>query len=243
MSRATKWIERCLWAVGLLALGTCGYVWLDARHKQAEGSQELDRRIHAQTVTKSGPAPGDLVGRLEISRLGMSAIVFEGTDEPVLQRGVGHMAGSPLPGDKGNVVLAGHRDTFFRALRNVHEGDLITMTTETGTRRYAVESTSVVDPDQTAALDPTLSSTLTLVTCYPFRYIGNAPQRFIVRSREVSEVAQAPVEPPRKKPVARRRKPVVHSQIEPVALNEPADDPPRTHKKFNPFRFLKKLKF
>src|SRR5216684_2773163 len=138
MSRATKWIERCLWAVGLLALGICAYVWIDARHKQAQGSRELDRRLHEVSYAKPRLAQGELVGRLEIPRLQLSTIVFEGTGEPVLQRGVGHLPGSPLPGEHGNVIFAGHRDSFFRSLKDVRKRDVVAVTTPSGRRRYVV---------------------------------------------------------------------------------------------------------
>lgn len=197
MSRAAKWIERCLWVVGFVAIGSCIAVWIYARHEQAAGDRELDRRIHvheqappASPAAPVRPVRGDLVGRLEIPRLAMKSVIFEGTDEDVLQRGVGHLPGSPLPGE-GNVVVAGHRDTFFRPLRNIRPRDVITVTTDQGTRRYTVESTAIVNPEETGVLEDTSGSTLTLITCYPFRYIGHAPQRFVVRGREAPEVVQA----------------------------------------------------
>jgi LPXTG-site transpeptidase (sortase) family protein len=125
-----------------------------------------------------------LIGRLEIPRIGLSAIVLEGDDKRTLQLGVGHLRGTALPGAPGNVVLAAHRDTFFRPLRNIREGDRITVTTTHGIQDYWVDSAAVVDPDHTQALQASLQPTLTLVTCYPFAYIGTAPQRFIVQARE-----------------------------------------------------------
>lgn len=90
------------------------------------------------------------------------------------------------PGETGNVVLGGHRDTFFRPLRGIRRGDRITVTTTTGKYRYRVDWTRVVNPEQTELLQPTPDPALTLVTCYPFRYVGAAPQRFIVRARMIS---------------------------------------------------------
>jgi len=167
------------------------------------------------------------------------------------------MSGSPLPGERGNIVFAGHRDTFFRALRNVRNHDVITVTTPSGTHRYTVESTSVVDPDQTSVLEPTPASTLTLVTCYPFRFIGQAPQRFVVRGREMSEVAQGTSEPTRVRrnrsltvaarkgtstssPMREKRDAAV--QAPSVSAGTAAPSKP-THRKFNPVRFFKKLRF
>jgi LPXTG-site transpeptidase (sortase) family protein len=105
----------------------------------------------------------------------------------VLDRGVGHLDGSALPGQAGNVVLAAHRDTFFRGLRDIHNGDTVNVTTQSGPRTYKVDSTEVVDPAQTSVLDPTAKPTLTLITCYPFYFIGHAPKRFIVRARDTND--------------------------------------------------------
>ena len=191
-----------------MLLGYCGMAWLNARLAQIEGSLELDRvldnrpEVHAPAAASPAytPAHGDLIGRVAIPRLGLSDIVFEGTDEAVLHRGVGHLTGSALPGQgRGNVVLAGHRDSFFRDLRNIRQGDFIDVTTAFGTRRYAVESTKVVDPTEISVEAPTPTPTLTLITCYPFNYIGNAPQRFIIRGEDVQELAtrnQAPAAAP-----------------------------------------------
>jgi sortase A len=131
-------------------------------------------------------APGDVIGRIEIPRLEMSTVVFEGTADDVLSIGVGHLAGSPLPGQRGNVVLAAHRDTFFRPLRNIHQRDTITVVMPGGTRRYSVDETVIVMPEQTEVLAPASGAILTLVTCYPFDWFGHAPQRFIVRAHELT---------------------------------------------------------
>jgi sortase A len=95
---------------------------------------------------------------------------------------VGHIPGTALPGEDGNIVLAAHRDTFFRPLRNIQKGDEIALTTWNGAFRYRVESIQVVGPDDVGVLQPTSLPTLTLVTCYPFYFVGSAPKRFIVRA-------------------------------------------------------------
>jgi sortase A len=125
---------------------------------------------------------GGLIGSLDIPRLGLSAIVIEGTSATSLRRAVGHITGTALPGQPGNVGISGHRDTFFRPLRNIRRNDIITLTTLFGEYRYRVVSTSIVRPDSVAELDPTRGEILTLVTCYPFYYVGPAPNRFIVRA-------------------------------------------------------------
>jgi sortase A len=181
-----------LLAAGFMLLGYCGMSWIDSRIQQIEGNMELDRLLrHPPTaaVRVREPAHGDLIGRVSIPRLGMSDIVFEGTDDEVLHRGVGHLTGSALPGQRGNVVLAGHRDSFFRDLRNIRKGDFVDVTTESGTRSYAVESTEVVNPTDIAVEAPTPAPTLTLITCYPFNFVGNAPQRFIIRAQPAQENA------------------------------------------------------
>jgi sortase A len=142
----------------------------------------------AQPATEEG----SLVGRVEIPRLGVSAIVLEGVDAKTLRRGVGHIPETPLPGGAGNVGLAAHRDSFFRALKDIRKNDIIRVKTlEGGAFRYRVEWTEVVKPDNTAVLDGDATPELTLVTCYPFNYVGSAPKRFIVRARQIEDGDEA----------------------------------------------------
>src|SRR5208337_2885182 len=103
------------------------------------------------------------LGRIEISSIGLAAMIMEGVDGRTLRHAVGHIPGTPLPGQQGNVALAGHRDTFFRGLRNVHKGDDITLTTLHGSFSYSVDSTQVVEPEDTQVLNPTTADILTLV--------------------------------------------------------------------------------
>jgi LPXTG-site transpeptidase (sortase) family protein len=129
------------------------------------------------------PAFHGLIGRLEIPRLNVSVIVMEGDDVGTLARAVGHLPETAVPWERGNTVIAGHRDTFFRPLRHVREGDEIRMTTARGTFDYRVIRTEIVEPDDLSVLAPTPVRSLTLVTCYPFVYVGSAPQRFIIHAR------------------------------------------------------------
>ena len=122
------------------------------------------------------------MGRLEIARLGVSAVVRSGSDARTLQLAVGHIPGTALPGEAGNVGLAGHRDTFFRRLRDIETDDEIRLVTPEGRYRYRVQRTDIVRPEDVWILGPTEEPTLTLVTCYPFTYIGSAPERFVVRA-------------------------------------------------------------
>ncbi len=123
------------------------------------------------------------VGRIEIPRVGVSATILEGVDFATIRRAVGHFPETPLPDTDGNMALAAHRTTDFRGLQYIRIGDVITITTPSGRFSYVVETTFVVDPEDTYVLDPTAEKTLTLVTCYPFDYHGSAPYRFIVRAR------------------------------------------------------------
>jgi sortase A len=143
---------------------------------------------------EGGPAQpaaneGSLVGRVEIPRLGVSAIVLEGVDSKTLRRGVGHIPDTPLPGAAGNVGLAAHRDSFFRALKDIRKNDIIKVKTREGSIfRYRVEWTDIVKPEDTDVLDDDgAAPELTLVTCYPFFYVGSAPNRFIVRARQIAD--------------------------------------------------------
>ena len=184
------WLECCLWVIGLVALTLCGLVWYQARETQRQASRELDRLLLTPTPSvrqlpgKKLPK-GAVVGRLEIPRLKLESMILEGTDENTLGRGIGHLSQSPLPHAPGNIVLAAHRDTFFNPLEKIQPNDEIAVTTPEGTRHWVVESTAVVAPTETSVLRPSKTPLLTLVTCYPFRFIGPAPKRFIVRAREL----------------------------------------------------------
>jgi sortase A len=164
--------------LGLLSIGYWAELSLKAKWSQARGARELER---PGSLTASHPT-GGVVGRLEIPRLSLSTVVFEGADEDVLERGAGHVPGSALPGDRGNTVVAAHRDTFFRPLRGIRTGDLVKIHTPLKDNVYVVKSARVVEPDEVSVLKPTREPALTLITCYPFRYIGPAPERFVVRA-------------------------------------------------------------
>ncbi len=123
-----------------------------------------------------------IIGRISIPRLHLSAIVEEGIDVTTLARAVGHIPGTALPGQIGNIGIAGHRDTFFRALKDLQPHDEIDFTTHSGRFHYTVDSLRIVEPDNVGVLQPVGGQTLTIVTCFPFQYIGNAPRRFIVHA-------------------------------------------------------------
>jgi sortase A len=203
--------------IGILALAYCGYVLLDAKLYQAYQTRRFQEELkrsqsnanrepvgtlplppieEAKPATAESLGPTDSsrspLGQIEISRIDLSAMILEGVDRRTLRRAVGHIPGTPLPGQPGNVALAGHRDTFFRALRNIHEGDEITLQTVSGLYRYRVDFTKVVDPGEMRVLDNSDDAILTLVTCYPFSYLGPAPKRFIVRAHKLAATATGP---------------------------------------------------
>jgi sortase A len=161
---------------------------------QWSGQRELENLrvasgpVHAvapppKAEQKRRPARGVLLARLEIPRVKMSVVVLEGSDDIVLKRGPGHIEETAFPGELGNVGIAGHRDTHFRSLRNVRANDEITLTDKNNvTMRYFIDSIQITHPTDMQILDPTPGPALTLVTCYPFEFIGNAPMRFIVRA-------------------------------------------------------------
>jgi sortase A len=186
-------VQYLFWIAGAMLCGWYAGVLLNQRTFQAEEDRRLEdalrsrrpREMPAPPAHWSRPAVGSLVGRLEIPRLRLSAIVLEGSDSRTLDLGVGRIPETAEPGESGNLVLSGHRDTFFRPLRGIRAGDRIAMVTRGGSYQYVVDWTAVVDPADTATLKTTPVRSLTLVTCYPFRYVGPAPQRFIVRARQV----------------------------------------------------------
>lgn len=188
-----QWLERMLLVIGLVCLGYYVYVSIEARLYQEIENRELDSILASgpppatiplmpPPAPRVRPSPGSAVGRIEIPRLGVSAVIRAGSDARTLQLAVGHIPGTAFPGEAGNIGLAGHRDTFFRRLRNIRASDRIRIVTTSGTFAFTVKMTKVVSPKDTWVLSPSRTSTLTLVTCYPFTYVGSAPQRFIVRA-------------------------------------------------------------
>ena len=185
--RLLQWTQRALFAGGILMLGYCTFVLVDTWVFQKQENAALERFVPQALVTSPAiVGPEGLIGRIQIERLGISVVLLEGTSNKTLRRAVGHIAGTALPGQSGNVGIAGHRDTFFRPLRRVQTDDLITLITPSGEYRYRVVSTKIVSPNNVAVLDSDGNQILTLVTCYPFYYLGSAPDRFIVRAARVS---------------------------------------------------------
>ena len=212
---AGEWLERILLLVGVVCLGIFLWSWLDSRMFEAQQNEVLEqtlaehRALPARTTPASEtdalssfqrpekkpesppPAPpdeGELLGRIRIPSVDVTAVVVEGVGKKSLRRAAGHIPGTALPTeDAGNVGIAAHRDSFFRGLKDIREDDTIELTTLDGTHRYKVEWTKIVQPSDTSVLAPTDEPALTLVTCYPFYYVGSAPKRFIVRAHRIEE--------------------------------------------------------
>ena len=198
--RIARWIER-----GLLAVAASCSLWVGATSLSAivyqvahrasleRGGQVLPRPEAdlVANVVKTTLEAGAPIGRLEIPSIGLTAIVAEGDEEKTLKRAVGHLPDTPLPWQEGNSALAGHRDSFFRPLRHIQVGDDIHLTTERGTLRYRVTRHTVVDPAELWVLNPSPTAALTLITCYPFDYVGPAPRRFIVHAERMSNASDS----------------------------------------------------
>jgi sortase A len=200
--RARRIARLVLFVVGLVCLGFYGYSyvyrtayqfyegWLFDHEAPAEAEPAPAGKPAALPVVLPDPDRGlptssvsaSVIGRISIPRLHLAAIVEEGVDDVTLSRAVGHIPGTAFPGETGNIGIAGHRDTFFRALKDLQPNDKIDFTTHLGRFHYTVESLRVVEPDDVGVLKSEGGQTLTIVTCFPFQYIGNAPRRFIVRA-------------------------------------------------------------
>jgi len=183
LRKVLVWVQRALFGGAVLLLGYGGFVLADAWFFQRRESNHFERLRQQSVAAPVALTPQrGLLGRLEITRLGLSVMVVEGDDHRTLRHAVGHIPGTALPGQIGNIALTGHRDTFFRPLRNIRTDDVITLTTLQGRYRYRVLSTRVVSPDNVTVLDPSQNEILTLITCHPFYFVGAAPDRFIVRA-------------------------------------------------------------
>ncbi len=179
-------------ATGAICLAYAGVVTARAwvwQERRADLFRDATRTVvnparaePAPQVDPPSPARGEALARLRVPRLGIDVVVAEGTDPRTLSLGPGHLEGSALPGERDNCIIAGHRDGPFGRLRGARPGDRVEISDRLGLRSYRVDSIDVVDKHDTRALAPSDTPLLTLVTCYPFHYVGHAPQRFIVRA-------------------------------------------------------------
>jgi LPXTG-site transpeptidase (sortase) family protein len=184
-SRGERTLRLVAWslvAVGTWFLATAALGYAEARHAQGRLDDALRTTARAgatspASVTAGAPFPW----RLTVPRLRLSVAVMEGASARTLAVAAGHILGTRRPGQRGAIGIAAHRDTFFRPLRGVRPGDLVSVETPRGRFDYVVESVAVVAPDDTSALRATGSDALVLVTCFPFTFVGPAPNRLVVR--------------------------------------------------------------
>jgi len=200
-----RWTHWFLFIAGAVTLAWVALSLFQARLYQQSAGSALDAQVRAAQIQSAQIQPaqiqaasqlpanlpraivkeGEVLGRMEISRLGMSIVILEGTSSRTLRLGVGHIAGTAFPGEPGNIGIAGHRDSYFRALKDIRSGDEISIQTATGLSRYQVDRVQMLEPSDIAVLAPTAIPGITLVTCYPFYFVGPAPQRFVVHAHHV----------------------------------------------------------
>jgi sortase A len=181
-----RWLQYVLSGIAVIAISVyaCGLGerWVSQAYLDWEFAQSLERPAPAAPPNVVVAGSSQPLGRLEIPSIDLSALFIEGVDGRALRRAVGHIPGTALPGMEGNIGLSAHRDTFFRRLRELDNGDVIWITTLYGRYKYVVESSQIVDPEANGVLRNVDRPTLTLVTCYPFYYVGPAPKRFVVHA-------------------------------------------------------------
>jgi sortase A len=172
---------------GVYLAGTHAYSWAKGFMAVENGNdgvsirnmeQEMDENEGSTNTNK--PDEGEKIGEISIPKLGMSVPIYEGTSEEELGKGAGHYSNSVMPGEDNNTVISGHRDTVFRSLEEVGENDLIEVETAKGKYTYRIEKVRIVDAEDKTVIVPKPEATLTLTTCYPFTYIGDAPERYVL---------------------------------------------------------------
>jgi sortase A len=176
-------LEWLLIGIGVGCLGTVAYETVEARRFQSEQAAEFSRAAAANAPVTV--RTGGLIGMLDVPRLRLTTPVIEGDDDTTLKRAVGHLPDTPLPWQDGNSAIAGHRDGLFRPLKEIKVGDEIRFRTSRDEFRYRVTGTSIVQPDDISVLRPRKAASLTLITCYPFSFVGNAPKRFIIHAERL----------------------------------------------------------
>jgi sortase A len=201
-----RW-EMALLAIGIVLVGYVGFAYLSGRISSRAALEEFHARAAAQQTESGNVRAATTVdyslwsekrikdyeaslaehfdpplGVLRIQKIHLEVPLFDGTDDPVLNRGVGRIIGTAQVGQTGNMGIAGHRDGFFRGLKDVVLGDVLELDTTSGTQTYIIDSIKLVTPDDVSVLRNEPTSALTLVTCYPFYFVGSAPQRYIVHA-------------------------------------------------------------
>jgi sortase A len=179
--------ERLFWAAGALCLGYCLVLGVQVRGSQRIAADIGRPQLAANEIARDDASlASGVIGRIEIPALALSAPITSDFDVNSLRMGVGHIPGTAMPGGLGTVGLAGHRDSFFRPLRRIATKMEIRLVDKSGTYHYMVDSTEIVSPDSVGVLDIVARPELTLITCFPFDYVGAAPRRFIVHAHLLS---------------------------------------------------------
>jgi sortase A len=181
-----------VWLGSALIVGGAAFLmcyWWTLQERTVAQRRAKEWLIRTTAVPNPAPTPplrrGDVIGELDIPRLQVSVMVFQGDDAGILRQGAGHIPGTALSPGSGNIGIAAHRDTYFRPLRVIHANDVIALKTPAGTALYAVTEATIVRPSDVGVLARAPGRDLTLVTCYPFFYVGSAPERFIVHARKI----------------------------------------------------------
>lgn len=199
-------VSGLLFGVAIGCLGYSAWSLLDLKVRQQRDSRLFDearQEMASAPPPESSPSPSmkpsaparatlPSIGRLTVPRVGLVAMIEEGDDDGTLRHALGHIPGTALPGSRGNIAIAGHRDSLFRGLEDLRRDDEIDLDTLSGSYRYRVDEITVIAPDNTSVLAPTRTNMLTLVTCFPFHYIGPAPRRYVVRATEISATLTNP---------------------------------------------------
>ena len=191
------YLERLLLLVGLVCTFYCATLGLEARAAKSDSktfrataeaatSVPLNERVDDPVALIFFRGDAQVIGRLDIAALKISVPIMSDYESQSLRDGIGHIPGTANAGGLGTMGLAGHRDTYFRALKDIQLGMEIRITTKAGSYHYLVDSTEIVLPEAVRVLDIQSQPELTLITCYPFYYVGAAPQRFIVHAHLVS---------------------------------------------------------
>src|SRR5262245_48619014 len=204
-SRLVRLVAYLLVIAGGAALGWCLAVLADAYLAQRFAREQLEstpppasmsRRSPLSPPSGATPDAGTPLAELSIPRIGLSLVVLQGSDEQTLRKGLGHIEDTSLPGESGNVAIAGHRDSFFRPLRNIQVGDDIMLDIPGRRVHYRVSAYRVVGSTEVSVIAPTTDAVLTLVTCYPFWFVGSAPDRFVVRANLVEDERKSAADAP-----------------------------------------------
>lgn len=199
MRRLSRWssvsavLEALLVVIGFASLTAYAWFTIEMRRLESENRTTVTRLLNDRVAPIGAPAPttpplawdSALFGQLDIPRLHLSAAIRAGDDEDALDGAVGYLPDTPPPWKHGNTAFAAHRDRLFRALADIRIGDEILLSTAHGDFRYVVHSTFIANPSDVWILDEADGVDLTLITCYPFVYVGHAPQRFIVRAAKM----------------------------------------------------------